>query len=92
MDAFPEVGAWYLNTESGEMFEVVATDESAGDIEMQYFDGELSEVDADSWASMSLAVIPPPENWSAPFEIEEAEVDESDSQLLPHPGEEDLIH
>ena len=93
MDTFPEIGAWYLNTESGEMFEVVAMDEAAGDIEMQYFDGELDEVDTDSWASMSLELIPPPEDWSGPFEIEETEVDESDSQLVPRQEEEQgLIH
>lgn len=92
MDTLPEVGAWYLDTESGEMFEVVAMDENAGDIEMQYFDGALSEVDTESWANMALAMIPPPEDWSAPFEIEETEVDESDPQLVPQAENNDLIH
>lgn len=92
MVTLPEIGAWYLNTESGEMFEVVAMDDHEGDVEMQYFDGELGELDRESWDSLPLALIPPPEDWSGPFEIEENEVDESDSQLVAPQEKEDLIH
>lgn len=87
----PEVGAWYMNMDSGEMFEVVAVDDEDGDIEMQYVDGELSELDRDSWELLPLDLIPPPEDWAAPFEIEANEVDESDQQWLDA-IKEDLIH
>ncbi len=93
MHTFPEIGAWYLNTDSGEMFEVVALDESEGEIQLQYFDGEINQLDPESWASLPLAMIPPPEDWSGPFEIEASEVDESDPiHLEEKEGEEGLLH
>ncbi|MFO1422853.1 MAG: DUF6763 family protein [Candidatus Competibacteraceae bacterium] len=40
-DVDPIIGNWYRNQETGNDFEVVALDEDAQTIEIQYFDGEL---------------------------------------------------
>ncbi len=93
MLAYPEIGSWYLNNDSGEMFEVVALDQDNADIEVQYVDGAVSEYDMDSWHLLQLDEIPEPEDWSAPYEIEANEVDESDPTIIQ--DEEDvwgLIH
>ena len=43
MEQSPIIGDWYKN-EAGEIFEVVAFDETAGLIEIQYFDGMVEEI------------------------------------------------
>jgi hypothetical protein len=93
MFGLPEVGAWYLNTDSGEVFEVVAMDNVASDVEIQYVDGAINDFDMESWQSLPLTEIPEPEDWSAPFEIEPSEIDESDPTYIVDEGDAwDLIH
>jgi hypothetical protein len=48
-------------------------------VEIQYFDGEVEELDLDSWYEMALEPIEPPEDWSGPFdEIDPDELGYSD--------------
>ncbi len=80
----PRVGDWYKNLEGGQMFEVVAFDEERGNVEIQYFEGEVEEIDLDSWAEMTLAVAEPPEDWSAPFDdLEKDELGFTDRAIKP---------
>ena len=44
----PIVGQWYRGS-TNELFEVVAIDDQDQTIEIQYFDGTVTEVDFDSW-------------------------------------------
>ena len=39
----PNVGDWFSNLETGDLFEVVAIDEASGSIGIQYLGGELEE-------------------------------------------------
>ena len=76
----PSVGSWYKNMETGESFEVVAFADDGANIEIQYFEGEVAELDSDTWAEMVLSPLPPPEDFSGPFddlEPEEIEIDGS---------------
>jgi hypothetical protein len=41
----PVIGAWYQDATEDQIFEVVAIDEQAALIEIQYVDGEVSELD-----------------------------------------------
>ena len=43
----PEVNKWFKDNENGQLFEVVALDESDETIEIQFFDGSLEELDYD---------------------------------------------
>lgn len=64
----PIVGNWYKNLETRVQFEVVAIDEHAQTVEIQYFEGEVEEIDIDAWNEMALEAIEPPEDWSGAFE------------------------
>ena len=67
-DADPIIGNWYRNQETGNDFEVVALDEDAQTIEIQYFDGELEELDLEVWYDLPIDPIEAPEDWSGPFD------------------------
>ena len=67
-DVDPIIGNWYRNQETGNDFEVVALDEDAQTIEIQYFDGEVEELDLDAWYEMAIEAIEAPEDWSGPFD------------------------
>ncbi len=67
-DVDPIIGNWYRNQETGNDFEVVAIDEDAQTIEIQYFDGELEELDLDSWYDLAIESIEAPEDWSGPYD------------------------
>lgn len=55
----PSVDVWY-RTSGGDIFEVVAIDPHEDAIEIQYLDGALEELDADTWQSMDPKVTEPP--------------------------------
>jgi hypothetical protein len=69
----PEVGQWYAHRDKGQMFQVVAFDEDDGLIELQDFDGDVDEVDLDTWRAMPLDPAEPPEDWSGPVDDVDAE-------------------
>ena len=75
------IGSWYQAV-GGQTFEVVAIDE--GCIEIQYFEGEVEEIEADSWREMPLALIEPPEDWSGAYDnIESDDLGYSDLAVRP---------
>ena len=76
----PIIGQWYQDRESSEKFEVVAIDDD-GNIEVQFLEGEIEEIDADSWFERPLSTIAEPEDWSAPFEIAAEEKDYYDESM-----------
>lgn len=67
-DLDPIVGNWYKNLEDETRFEVVALDEKAQAIEIQYFDGEVEELDLDTWYDLVLEAIEAPEDWSGAYD------------------------
>jgi hypothetical protein len=69
----PEVGQWYAHLDKGEMFRVVGHDERSRTIEMQSFDGDLDEIDADTWYTLPLERSEPPEDWTGPIDDVEAD-------------------
>lgn len=75
------IGDWY-KAAGQPAFEVVAIDEDAETIEIQYFDGEIEEIDFDSWAQLEVKPVAAPEDWSGPMDMERQDFD-SDLDLLP---------
>ena len=63
------IGCWYKDLETGQQFEVVATDEGLDTIEVQLIDGEICEYDLDSWRQLKLTGIEEPEDWRNAFEL-----------------------
>lgn len=81
----PEIGKWYRN-ENGAIFEVVAFDEEEGIVEIQYFDGDIEELDMDSWYGQLIKAHAEPEDWSGPFDDLVAD-DFGDTESARHPEE-----
>ncbi len=68
MKAMPRIGQWYRHLDKGESFVVTGVDEAASTVETQSFDGDLDEVELESWAALSIAPIEPPEDWTGPVD------------------------
>lgn len=74
----PEVGCWYEHAELGSLFEVVAVDEDDNLVAIQYFEGEIEEMELDSFIQQPLRQVDQPEDWSGPFEVAREDRFESD--------------
>jgi len=74
----PEVGIWYENTEQGTLFEIVALDDNESSLAIQYFDGELGEIDIETFWQLSLRTVDQPEDWAGPYEIDAEDRDDRD--------------
>ncbi len=72
-EADPIVGNWYRHLDKGQRFCVVAINEDQGLVEIQHFDGDLEEIDQESWYELDLEPIEEPENWSGPVDIAETD-------------------
>ena len=80
--ADPIVGMWYKHFDKGEEFEVVAVDEDARTVEIQYYDGNLDELDFSTWYQLPIEPIEPPEDPTAPLDRGEPEdLDYSETSL-----------
>lgn len=64
----PEIGQWYARGDKGQEFRVVGRDEDSRAIEIQTYDGELDEIDAETWGTLPLERIEAPEDWTAPLD------------------------
>lgn len=65
--ATPTLRNWYKDLETELLFRIVAVDEVNDSIEVQYFDGEIGELDSDSWYASAFEPIEAPEDWSAAY-------------------------
>ncbi|MDE2306637.1 MAG: hypothetical protein KGL34_13835 [Gammaproteobacteria bacterium] len=76
--AKPVVGEWYRDG-AGETFEVVAIDEDDRTIEIQYFDGSVTEMDFDAWNEQmiegSIETAEAPEDWSGSVDVGAEDLD-----------------
>jgi hypothetical protein len=78
----PIVGRWYQNLENNQKFLVIEADEYKETVEIQYFDGDLDQIDLEEWFNMELDAIEPPEDWTGP-------VDEIEGDDLEYTGGEE---
>ena len=58
----PDIRQWYAHTDKGELFRVVGRDRESRNIELQYVDGDLDEIDAETWAMLPIVRMEPPED------------------------------
>ncbi len=74
----PIVGQWYRGA-TNELFEVVAIDDGDETIEIQYFDGTVTEMDFEAWNQQlidrSLDGADAPEDWSGAVDVESEDLD-----------------
>jgi hypothetical protein len=79
----PVAGQWYENIEDNESFRVLSVDEDAELVEIEYLDGDIEEMDLETWQELDLEMIATPEGWSGDAvddedEDEDEEDDDSD--------------
>lgn len=79
----PIIGEWYRTLE-GEVFEVVAIDLDDGDIELQYVDGSVEELDLESWILLAALPAAPPEDWSGALDLAREDFMELEGYNLAH--------
>ncbi|MFO1510109.1 MAG: DUF6763 family protein [Steroidobacteraceae bacterium] len=63
-DYEPTPGQWYENVEEEETFRVLTVDEDSELVEIEYLDGEIEEVDLETWHEMDLDKTSEPEGWA----------------------------
>lgn len=82
-DYEPVAGQWYENLEEEETFRVLSIDPDAELVEIEYLDGDIEEIDLETWHEMDLEPTEEPEGWvesgeGADEEEEEEEEEEED--------------
>ena len=69
----PQIGQWYERENPAETFQVTGIDEHARTIEFQSLNGDIGEIERDTWPALALSFAEPPEDAMASPEDIEAE-------------------
>ncbi|HUK01623.1 MAG TPA: DUF6763 family protein [Steroidobacteraceae bacterium] len=77
-DYEPVAGQWYENVEEEESFRVLSVDEDSELVEIEYMDGDIEEIDLETWHEMDLELTQAPEGWSDSDDEEEEEDEDED--------------
>jgi hypothetical protein len=77
-DYDPVQGKWYQDLEENEVFQVLSVDPDEELIELQYENGDIEEIDLDTWHELDLEHAQEPEGWSSDDDEEEEDVEEED--------------
>ena len=59
-----QLGQWYRHLDKGEIFRVVGLDRESRSIVIQNADGDLDEIDEESWITLPVGWAQPPERWT----------------------------
>jgi hypothetical protein len=85
----PIVGQWYENIDENESFRVLSMDEDAELVEIEYLDGDIEELDLETWHELDLEKIEEPEGWAGSAEDEEEEEEEEEDEDLDETWDDD---
>ena len=77
-DYDPVQGQWFEDLEENEVFRVLSVDPDEEIIEVQYENGDIEEIDLDTWHELDLERAEEPEGWASDDEDEDDE-DEEDT-------------
>jgi hypothetical protein len=84
-DYDPVLGQWYEDLEENEIFKVLSVDPDEEIIEIQYENGDIEEIDLDTWHELDLERAEEPEGWA----IEDDDDDDADDEDDDEDDEED---
>jgi hypothetical protein len=79
-DYEPVAGQWYENVEEEESFRVLSVDEDSELVEIEYLDGDIEEIDLETWHEMDLEMTEQPEGWAGSAKEEKEEEEEEDDE------------
>ena len=77
-DYDPIAGKWYEDLEENEIFQVLSVDPDEEIVEIQYENGDIEEIDLDTWHELDLELSEKPEGWSDEVDEDEDEDDLDD--------------
>ena len=77
-DYDPVQGQWYEDLEENEVFRVLSLDPDEEIIEVQYENGDIEEMDLDTWHELDLERAQEPEGWASDDDEDEEEEDEDE--------------
>jgi hypothetical protein len=75
-DYEPVPGQWYENLEEEEPFRVLSMDEDSELVEVEYLDGDIEEMDLETWHEMDLELTSEPEGWAESHDEEDDDEDD----------------
>ena len=79
-DYDPVQGQWYEDLEENEIFRVLSVDPDEEIIEVQYENGDIEEIDLDTWHELDLERAEEPEGWASDDEDEDDDDDWDDDE------------
>ncbi|HQW08623.1 MAG TPA: hypothetical protein PLC64_08960 [Steroidobacteraceae bacterium] len=79
-DYEPAPGQWYENVEEEETFRVLTVDEDSELVEIEYLDGEIEEIDLETWHEMDLEKRNEPEGWADRNDDDDDDDDDDDEE------------
>jgi hypothetical protein len=92
-DYDPVAGKWFRDLEEDETFRVASVDEDEELVAIEHLDGDVEEIDLDTWHEMDLEPTEEPEGWSGSEDEAEdadgAEEDEDDDEDWDEDDEDD---
>jgi len=78
-DYDPVKGQWFEDLEENEIFQVVSVDPDEELVEIQYENGDIEEIDLDTWHELDLERASEPEGWASDEdEDEDEDLDDED--------------
>jgi predicted dehydrogenase len=77
-DYDPVQGQWFEDIEENEIFRVLSVDPDEEIIEIQYENGDIEEIDLDTWHELDLERAEEPEGWASDEEDDEEEEEEDE--------------
>lgn len=89
-DYDPIKGQWFEDLEENEIFLVLSVDPDSELVELQYENGDIEEIDLDTWHELDLERTQQPEGWpTAEKEGEDAEVEDDEDDDWDEDDEDD---
>jgi predicted dehydrogenase len=79
-DYDPVQGQWFEDLEENEVFRVLSVDPDEEIIEVQYENGDIEEMDLDTWHELDLERASEPEGWASDDDNKEEEEEEEDEE------------
>jgi hypothetical protein len=80
-DYDPVQGQWYEDLEENEIFKVLSVNPDEEIIEVQYENGDIEEIDLDTWHELDLERADEPEGWASDDDDDEEDEDEDEEEL-----------
>jgi hypothetical protein len=79
-DYDPVQGQWYEDLEENEIFRVLSVDPDEEIIEVQYENGDIEEIDLDTWHELDLERAQEPEGWASDDDDDEEEEEDDEDE------------